>query len=141
MEPVRPEVDAYVLDLLQQRTFKASDFYENGRGNCRLLAPMTHLLAETAPTWGRLVAPIVEQVARTLAESSEAPTAAQHATPFAEPRAAQRRSGHVLRVTLRAGAATAGFPRVARSATRAYQASRLSNTRTSPPQARKPSHD
>lgn len=71
MEPVRPEVDAYVLDLLQERTFKASDFYETRRGNCRLVAPMTHTLAETAPTWGQLVAPIVEQVARILAESSE----------------------------------------------------------------------
>jgi CRISPR-associated endonuclease Cas1 len=67
MEAVRPKVDAYVLDLLQRRTFKASDFYESPRAICRLLSPTTKLLAETAPTWGRLVAPVAEHAAEALA--------------------------------------------------------------------------
>ena len=69
MEAVRPKVDAYVLDLLQQRTFAAADFYESPRGICRLLPPTTRLLAETAPAWARLVAPVAEQVTRALAET------------------------------------------------------------------------
>ena len=39
METVRPKVDAYVLDLVGERTFKATDFYESPRGICRLLPP------------------------------------------------------------------------------------------------------
>src|SRR5207248_7404671 len=62
-------VDAYVLDLLAKRTFRASDFHETRRGVCRLLEPTTHKLAETAPTWGKLIAPAAEQVARTLADA------------------------------------------------------------------------
>lgn len=69
METVRPRVDAYLLDLLQQRTFKATDFYESPRGVCRLLSPTTRLLAETAPTWAQLVAPVAEQVTQTLAQA------------------------------------------------------------------------
>lgn len=68
MEAVRPGVDTYVLELLQRRTFKAADFYESPRGICRLLPPTTWLLAETAPTWAQLVAPVAEQVVQALAQ-------------------------------------------------------------------------
>ena len=54
MEAVRPSVDRYLLALLRDRVFRASDFYETQRGNCRLLAPLTHELAETLPAWRRL---------------------------------------------------------------------------------------
>src|SRR5207245_4972458 len=63
------EVDAYLLELLQQRTFKATDFYESPRGICRLLPPTTRLLAGTSQTWAQLVAPVAEDVARALAET------------------------------------------------------------------------
>ncbi|MGH2971099.1 MAG: CRISPR-associated endonuclease Cas1 [Gaiellaceae bacterium] len=71
MEAVRPNVDQYVLDLLNKRLFKAGDFYETNRGNCRLLSPTTHLLAETAPTWAQLIAPTAEEVSQALAEMPE----------------------------------------------------------------------
>lgn len=71
MEAVRPHVDAYLLDLLEQRTFRASDFYESPRGNCRLLSPTTQLLAETAPTWAQLIAQVAEHTAQTLAQAPE----------------------------------------------------------------------
>jgi CRISPR-associated endonuclease Cas1 len=67
MEPVRPHVDSYLLDLLLHRTFKATDFYESPRGICRVLPPVTKLLAGTAPTWAHLVAPVAESVTQTLA--------------------------------------------------------------------------
>jgi CRISPR-associated endonuclease Cas1 len=66
LEAVRPDVDAAVLNLLLTHTFSAHDFFENCQGVCRLLPPLTHLLAETAPRWTKAIAPIAEQVAKTL---------------------------------------------------------------------------
>ncbi len=67
MEAVRPNVDAFVLELLRRRVFRASDFFETRQGVCRMLPPLTHSLAETAPTWAKYVAPVAERVARLLA--------------------------------------------------------------------------
>jgi len=36
MEPVRPEVDRYVLELLARRPFAAADFYETRQGASRI---------------------------------------------------------------------------------------------------------
>jgi CRISPR-associated endonuclease Cas1 len=53
METVRPDVDRYILDLLNSRVFDGKAFTEaNGRGDvpagtCRILAPLTHELAES----------------------------------------------------------------------------------------------
>jgi hypothetical protein len=66
MEPVRPVVDAWVLDLLENRTFRRNDFFETREGVCRIMPPLTKLLAETAPRWAAVVAPIAEQLARDL---------------------------------------------------------------------------
>jgi CRISPR-associated endonuclease Cas1 len=89
MEAVRPDIDEYVLDLLAKRTFRASDFYETNRGNCRLLAPTTHLLAETAPTWAQLIAPAAEEVCQLLAKTPES-RIERLATPLTN---SNRRSG------------------------------------------------
>jgi CRISPR-associated endonuclease Cas1 len=69
MEPVRPAVDAFVLDLLERRTFRKAEFAETPDGHCRLKAPLTHELAETMPRWAQAVAPIAEQVAHTLGQA------------------------------------------------------------------------
>src|SRR5262249_7290120 len=69
MEAARPAVDAYVLELLANRVFRANDFYETRKGVCRLLAPLTHELAATASIWGELLAPAAERVAGMLAEA------------------------------------------------------------------------
>ena len=66
MEPLRPEVDRWVLNLLRERTFSVHDFAETRQGVCRVLPPLTHLLAETGPTWARAVAPLAERIARQL---------------------------------------------------------------------------
>ena len=71
MEAVRPQVDAYLLDLLAARTFSVKDFVETRKGVCRVLAPLTHTLAETTTQWARAIAPVVENVA---ACSPEAPS-------------------------------------------------------------------
>jgi CRISPR-associated endonuclease Cas1 len=72
MEPARPAVDAYVLDLLAGRWFTANDFHENKQGNCRILPPLTHDLIESLPQWSKSVGPTIEAVVRSLA--TESPT-------------------------------------------------------------------
>src|SRR5215831_3820411 len=45
---------------------RRSDFIETPNGNCRLSSSLCSKLSETAPTWGNLVAPWAEYVARAL---------------------------------------------------------------------------
>ena len=66
MEPVRPAVDSHLLQLLQTRTFRKADFFENRQGVCRVLPPVSQQLALTARKWSRAVAPVVERVAQSL---------------------------------------------------------------------------
>lgn len=72
MEAVRPLVDSYTLALLTQRTLAAADFAETRRGACRLKPRLAGELAETITAWRRHIAPIVEQTAHALADSSPA---------------------------------------------------------------------
>jgi CRISPR-associated endonuclease Cas1 len=60
MEPVRPEVDGFVLDMVERRTFRKAEFTETSDGHVRLLAPLTHELAETMPQWAKSLAPIAD---------------------------------------------------------------------------------
>jgi CRISPR-associated protein Cas1 len=69
MEAARPDVDQLVLDLLQDRVFKAADFAETRRGVCRIVAPLAHELAATTLLWRSLVAPVCERVAATFASA------------------------------------------------------------------------
>jgi CRISPR-associated endonuclease Cas1 len=71
MEPIRPHVDRYVLDLIHARRSRAADFYETRKGSCRILAPLSHELAQTSFEWATLIAPVVEHTARLLAEAPE----------------------------------------------------------------------
>jgi CRISPR-associated endonuclease Cas1 len=67
MEPVRPHVDAFVLNIARTRTFSAKDFVETREGACRLASPLAQELAPTMATWAKLVAPYAEAVARHVA--------------------------------------------------------------------------
>jgi CRISPR-associated endonuclease Cas1 len=64
METVRPQVDAYLLDWITRQPLRREWFFEQRDGNCRLSGSFAVRLSETAPTWGRAVAPIAEWVAR-----------------------------------------------------------------------------
>jgi len=64
MEPVRPAVDAFVLDLLEERVLTSRDFVELPNGVCRVRAPLTHDLAVTLPRWRQLVTPVVAHLAQ-----------------------------------------------------------------------------
>lgn len=66
IEPVRADVDAYVLDWVTREPLKREWFFEQRDGNCRLMAPFAVKLSETAPMWARAVAPVAEWVAQQL---------------------------------------------------------------------------
>lgn len=66
MKAVRPQVDTFVLQILETHTFAARDFFETRQGACRLMSPLTHLLAETQARWAKAVAPVAEAVMRAL---------------------------------------------------------------------------
>jgi CRISPR-associated endonuclease Cas1 len=67
MEPVRPKVDAYVLDWLNREPLKREWFFEQRDGNCRLMGPFAARLGETVSMWRQAVAPYAEWVAHALA--------------------------------------------------------------------------
>src|SRR5206468_4162571 len=67
LEVVRPDVDEWVLGLITSRPSRARDFHETRQGVCRILPPLTHVLAETLREWRRLVAPVAEDLAKTFA--------------------------------------------------------------------------
>jgi hypothetical protein len=70
MEPVRPQVDGFLLDWIMREPLKRDWFFEQKNGNARLRTPFTTYLSETAPMWGRAVAPFAEWVTRALWSNS-----------------------------------------------------------------------
>ncbi len=81
MEPVRSNVDSYLLDWITRQPLKREWFFEQRDGNCRLMGPFAVRLSETAAIWRRAVAPIAELVAKQLwsttqkrAQRASAPT-------------------------------------------------------------------
>ncbi|MAG37259.1 MAG: CRISPR-associated endonuclease Cas1 [Dehalococcoidia bacterium] len=73
MEAVRPEVDRWLLQLVARRPFAKQDCFETRAGQCRLLPPLTHELAETLPLWAQAVAPVAEHAARLLIQETRLP--------------------------------------------------------------------
>jgi hypothetical protein len=69
MEPVRPEVDAFLLDLLEDRIFTSRDFTELSNGICRVAAPLSHELALTLPHWRECLRPVVANLAQTFRDA------------------------------------------------------------------------
>jgi CRISPR-associated endonuclease Cas1 len=66
LEPVRPQVDSYLLDWITRQPLTRQWFFEQRDGNCRLMGPFAVQLAETATMWRRVVAPIAEWVAQAI---------------------------------------------------------------------------
>jgi CRISPR/Cas system-associated endonuclease Cas1 len=66
LEPVRPDVEKWLLAWITREPLRRADFFESANGNCRLMSHLCVKLSETAPTWGKLVAPWAEYVASTL---------------------------------------------------------------------------
>ena len=66
MEPIRSQIDSFLIDWITREPLKRDWFFEQRDGNCRLMASLAVKLSETAPAWGRAVAPIAEWVAQSL---------------------------------------------------------------------------
>ena len=62
MEPVRPDVDAWLLEFFQNHKFTAKDFYEKKDGGIRLTLRITPILAETVSLWSEKIGSVIEQV-------------------------------------------------------------------------------
>jgi len=77
MEPVRPQVDAFVLDWLRREPWQKKWFFEETDGNCRLTSVFTARLSETSKTWRQALGPFAEWIARTLWSARSQPTSAK----------------------------------------------------------------
>ena len=66
MEPVRPKVDAFLLDWITSQPLKREWFFERGDGSCRLMTPFAQRLSESSPAWRQILAPIAEWVSHVL---------------------------------------------------------------------------
>jgi CRISPR-associated endonuclease Cas1 len=85
LEPVRPDVESWLVSWVLREPFRRADFFETSTGNCRLMSNLCARLAETSPTWGKLVAPWAEYVARTLwAATSPSKSARTLSTPLTQ---------------------------------------------------------
>jgi len=73
MKPVRPQVDAYLLDWITREVMRRGWFFEERNGNCRLMGPFAISLSESTTAWGNAVAPIVEKVVHNLCVTMRAP--------------------------------------------------------------------
>jgi len=97
MEPVRPLVEQWTLDLLAKRSFKRTDFVETDDGHVRLLAPLTHELADSMGQWRKAVAPWAERVAHLFGEAMKGKY--QPATPLTSTKAIEARQAVRARKT------------------------------------------
>jgi CRISPR-associated endonuclease Cas1 len=70
LEPIRAQIDAYVVDWITSQPLRREWFFEERNGNCRLMGSFAKKLSETAQTWARAVAPVAEWVAQALWSSA-----------------------------------------------------------------------
>ena len=66
LEPIRPEIEKWILNWISSEPFRRSDFFETGTGNCRLVSGLCKKLSDTSSVWRRLVAPWAEYVSQAL---------------------------------------------------------------------------
>jgi CRISPR-associated endonuclease Cas1 len=73
MEPIRPQIDAYLLEWIRRETLKRDWFFEQRNGVCRLMGSFAVRLSGTALAWAQAVAPVAERVARMLSSTIQKP--------------------------------------------------------------------
>jgi CRISPR-associated endonuclease Cas1 len=66
MEPIRPQVDGFLLDLLRSGSLQRKWFFEERDGNCRLTGEFAAQLSETSKLWKQALGPCAEWMLRTL---------------------------------------------------------------------------
>jgi CRISPR-associated endonuclease Cas1 len=99
LEPVRPEVERWLVSWVMREPFRKPDFFETETGNCRMKSDLCARLSETAPTWGKLVAPWAEYVARTLWASTSASRSERRlSTPLTQRHRREAKGGQPTKV-------------------------------------------
>jgi hypothetical protein len=71
LEPIRPEIETWLLNWVSSEPLRRSDFFETGTGNCRLVSGLCKKLSNTCSVWRKLVAPWAEYVAQALWTASK----------------------------------------------------------------------
>jgi CRISPR-associated protein Cas1 len=66
IEPIRPQVDAYLFNWLRQAPLRRKWFFEQSDGNCRLTTELVGQLSETSGMWRQALGPLAEWIAHTL---------------------------------------------------------------------------
>lgn len=74
MEPIRPQVDAFLLDWLRSGSLQRKWFFEERDGNCRLMGEFAVRLSETSKMWRQALGPLAEWIAYTLWASMSRPS-------------------------------------------------------------------
>jgi CRISPR-associated endonuclease Cas1 len=74
MEPIRPQVDAFVLNWLHSGPLSRKWFFEERDGNCRLTSACAAELSETSRLWRQALGPLAEWVAHTLWSTTSRPS-------------------------------------------------------------------
>jgi CRISPR-associated protein Cas1 len=70
MEPIRPQVDAFLLDWLRDGSLQRKWFFEERDGNCRLTGEFAAQLSETSKLWKKALGPFAEWMLRALWSSN-----------------------------------------------------------------------
>jgi CRISPR-associated endonuclease Cas1 len=66
LEPIRPQVDDYLLQWLKQSPLRRDWFFEERDGHCRLTGEFAARLSETSKLWRQALGPLAEWIAHTL---------------------------------------------------------------------------
>jgi CRISPR/Cas system-associated endonuclease Cas1 len=62
MEPLRPDIDAWLLEFVQKHIFSTKDFYKKTDGGIRLTLKIAPILAETVSLWSEKIELTIKQV-------------------------------------------------------------------------------
>jgi CRISPR-associated endonuclease Cas1 len=96
MEPIRPEVDTYLLDWLIHGPLKRDWFFEQRDGNCRLMGSFAAKLSESATTWRSAVATFAEGIALAIWSATSKKRRSENlSTPLTQTQKRQARSSSV----------------------------------------------
>ncbi len=77
MEPIRPQVDAYLLQWLHREPLQRKWFFEERDGNCRLMGSFAVRLSETSQRWKQSLGPLAEWISHTLWSTTRQPSRAK----------------------------------------------------------------
>ena len=69
MDAIRLDVDAWLMEFVQNHKFTIKDFYETRDGGVRLTLKLTPFLVETLPLWTEKIEPVINSVMQLLSYS------------------------------------------------------------------------